>query len=127
MDSKEEIKVKNIIDKLYNRKQSKGRKLKPGNKQALQNMINAQCNSKPIITLGVYQMLPKDIAAKIHDKKLSDTLSEKEKKTILDIIKEKKNNPDCFIRIRDKNVFEDHSKLNFRTIFNTQERQLIMG
>jgi hypothetical protein len=128
--------IVSIIQKMYNTKQAKGRKLKPKNKLTLVELIMVQIPTKPITVLGVFSKLPVDIAKKIHDKNEYKNLTLGEYVIISDTILEssKKLSNSYISHVNDEGIkilenLKTGSIKNFkvRSVFNTQERQLVLG
>ena len=125
-----------IVQKMYNKKQAKGRKLKPKNKLTLVNLAMVQVSTKTIATLGLFSKLPPDIVQKIHDKNEYKTLTLKEYTYIADVIlktsQTKSNSYISHVTIEGVKILEDVKNGNIknfkvRSVFNTQERQLLLG
>jgi len=135
-----ETQVKSILQSMVNANQNakKGRKKKPGATLTFISLIKKQLLSKDIVTCGVFSLLPGDAAVKINDKKEFDTLTHEEIKIICDVILKNTNNKNCFIYLTEdgKNNLQNIRKnpelynkrlLDLRNIFNTQERQMVLG
>lgn len=135
-----ETHVKTILQSMVNANQNakKGRKRKPGAILTFTNLIKHQIATKDIVTCGLFSILPKNIAIKINDKKEFDLLTHDEIKIICDVILKNTNNNKCFIYLTENgknkltyisNNPDSYNKklLDIRTIFNTQERQMILG
>ena len=129
-------KVVGIVQKMYNKKQSKGRKLKPKNKLTLIKLIMDQLATKSITTIGLFSQLPPDIVRKIHDKKDYKTLTQDEYACIADLIlsasKKKSNSYISHVTPNGMEILETVKNGNIknfkvRSVFNTQERQLLLG
>lgn len=112
---------------------SKGRKVKPPNHTPLVKKIEQQINSRsPIILLGVFSLIPKDIALIINNKELYATITLEQRTKIVEVILSNINNPNCVIVLKEEGVeiLKNpglYENIDFRKIFNTQERQLILG
>lgn len=135
-----ENQIKTILQSMVNANQNekKGRKRKPAAVLTFTNLIKKQLLSKDIVTCGVFSLLPSGIAYKIHDKSNFDKLTFNEIKTICDVILKNTNNKNCFIYLTEDglNNLQTISKdptlynkklLDVRNIFNTQERQMLLG
>jgi hypothetical protein len=128
--------IVSIIQKMYNTKQAKGRKLKPKNKLTLFKLIMVQLSTKPITVLGIFSKLPVELAKKIHDKNEYKNLTLGDYVFISNIILKysKKLSNSCISHVTPEGVriLEDLKIGNIRffkvrSIFNTQERQLVLG
>lgn len=129
-------KIKDIMKHLYNkhRSNSKKAKLKPTKTSDFIKLIERQNQSKNIVTVGVFKNLNKDVRNKIHDKKLYETLTNKDYSYICSVILKNIDNPSCYIKLTEKGKYllnltqndnySEIKKLKFRTIFNTLERQI---
>lgn len=129
-----EQKTKSIIDKLYSGPQSKGRKPKPTKSKTLLDKWRKWKSSKDIATVGVFRRLG-GLCTKIHDKKQVSSLTSDEYKKIASHILHCWENPssEYIVHLTNKgeekliNVAKNGGKISVRTIFDVQERQLIMG
>ena len=130
--------VVDILQRLINSKKSKGRKPKPGSKDTFVKLIKKQMCSKQIVTCGIFQLLPRDVSEKIHNKQLISTLTKEDIFNIFNLISKNKENKKCFVFLTnegEKMIDEFVKKpelfntatVNLRTMFNTQERQLVLG
>ena len=119
--------IRELIKDLYTG-DKKGRKLKPGGKVKLTTLINTQLSNDKnnIVTLGCFQFIPKSLQEKIHGKELYKRMTSKEKREVYEKIVEMESSSKCLVCIKNKDSV-DVDSLKFRTIFNTQERQLVIG
>lgn len=95
--------------------------------------------SKEVATLGLFRYIPGEIQRKIHDKKSCKNITVDDLKVVADLILKNINNTG--VHIKDPTGFEildllskkqslshNQSKaFKLRTVFCTQERQLILG
>jgi hypothetical protein len=125
-----------IVQKMYNTKQGKGRKLKPKNKLSLVQLMMVQVATKQIATLNIFSKLTPDIVQKIHDKNECKNLTAKEYVYIADVILQTSTIASksyiSHVTPAGLKILEDVKVGNIknfkvRYVFNTQERQLLLG
>jgi hypothetical protein len=141
----------NIARNLYSRSGSGGgRSLKPTKHDSLVQMFlkgkygevqknGLRSKPKPIVTLGVFEKMPKDICMKINDKAACKKLKPEEYADIAAIIIGCIQNPNVkyLVHTTDDGMMilanlvqkkeVPECLFDVRTIFATQERQLILG